>query len=161
MSRPASSCSLSQSRVASRFARASSPPCARHAGQSLWVSASQSGFGRLPAMVVSNIFLSSCRDAVTATKSLRLTIIDRYKEDATGRLRVFGMVVGTFCSFVMGIFNPYVVNKAGPDWWWGGGRNDMVRNLYFRPNGSFRRYGRVALLVTLVGGSAALFWILK
>ena len=56
------------------------------------------------------------------------------------------MLVGTFCSFVYGIFNPYVVNKAGPDWMWGGGRNDVLRNLYFRPNGSFRRYGRIALL---------------
>ena len=73
---------------------------------------------------------------------------------------MFGIVVGTFCSFVMGIFNPYVVNKAGPDWLWGGGRNDVVRNLYFRPNGSFRRYGRVALLATLFGGSVAIYWLL-
>jgi hypothetical protein len=93
---------------------------------------------------------------VTATKSLRLTIIERYK----GRFSVFGMVVGTFCSFVMGIFNPYVVNKAGPDWLWGGGRDDVVRNLYFRPDGRFRRYGRIALLTTLLGGSAALYWML-
>ena len=40
-----------------------------------------------------------------------------------------GMVVGTFCSFLMGLFNPYVANKAGPDWLWGGGRNDVVRHL--------------------------------
>ena len=73
---------------------------------------------------------------------------------------MFGMVVGTFCSFVMGIFNPSVVNKAGPDWLWGGGRNDVVRNLYFRPNGSFRRYGRAALLATLLGGSVAIYWLL-
>ena len=70
------------------------------------------------------------------------------------------MLVGTFCSFVMGIFNPYVLNKAGPDWMWGGGRNDVVRNLYFRRDGSFRRYGRIALVATLAGGSAALFSIL-
>jgi hypothetical protein len=75
-------------------------------------------------------------------------------------LSVFGMVVGTFCSFVMGLFNPYVVNKAGPDWMWGGGRNDVVRNLYFRHDGSFRRYGRLALIATLFGGSAAVFWML-
>jgi len=70
------------------------------------------------------------------------------------------MVVGTFCSFVMGLFNPYVVNKAGPDWMWGGGRSDLLRNLYFRHDGSFRRHGRIALFVTLLGGSAALFWVL-
>ena len=70
------------------------------------------------------------------------------------------MVVGTFCSFVMGIFNPYVVNKAGPDWLWGGGRNDVLRNLYFRHDGRFRRYGRIALLATLTAGSASLYWML-
>ena len=70
------------------------------------------------------------------------------------------MVVGTFCSFLMGIFNPCVLNKAGPDWMWGGGRNDVLRNLYFRHDGSFRRYGRVGLLATFAGGSAALLWML-
>ena len=73
---------------------------------------------------------------------------------------MFGVMVGTFCSFVWGIFNPYVVNKAGPDWMWGGGRSDLLRNLYFRPNGSFRRYGRLALLATLSAGSASLYWML-
>ena len=33
---------------------------------------------------------------------------------------------------------------------WGGGRNDVLRNLYFRPDGSFRRYGRIALSATLI-----------
>ena len=69
------------------------------------------------------------------------------------------MLVGTFFSFLLGIFNPDVVNKAGPDWMWAGGRDDMFRSLYFRPNGSFRRFGRFALLMTLFAGSAALFWI--
>ena len=73
---------------------------------------------------------------------------------------MFGMVVGTFSSFVMGMFNPYVVNKAGPDWLWAGGRDDILRNLYFRYDGSFRRYGRLAMVATLAGGSASLFWML-
>ena len=73
---------------------------------------------------------------------------------------MFGMMVGTFFSFLTGIFNPYVANKAGPDWLWAGGRDDVIRNLYFRPNGAFRRYGRVALLATLFAGSAALGWML-
>jgi hypothetical protein len=72
-----------------------------------------------------------------------------------------GVFVGTFFSFLLGIFNPYVVNKAGPDWLWGGGRDDLIRNLYFRPNGSFRRHGRVALVVTILAGSAALYWMLQ
>ena len=71
-----------------------------------------------------------------------------------------GVFVGTFFSFLLGIFNPDVVNKAGPDWLWMGGRDDIVRNLYFRPNGTFRRFGRAALLVTLVAGTAASYWIL-
>ena len=55
MSMPASSCSFSHSSVASRFAFSSSAPSARHAGHSLSVSASQPGFGKLPAIVVSNM----------------------------------------------------------------------------------------------------------
>ena len=74
---------------------------------------------------------------------------------------LLGALVGTFFSFVLGLFNPLVVNKAGPDWLWGGGRDDVIRNLYFRPNGSFRRHGRVALMVTLLAGSVALYWMLQ
>jgi hypothetical protein len=73
---------------------------------------------------------------------------------------VFGALVGTFFSFVVGLFNPWLINKAGPDWLWMGGRDDVIRNLYFRHDGSFRRYGRIALLATLVGGSASLLWML-
>ena len=60
MSRPASSCSLIHSRVASRLAASSSGPLAFQLGQSFRVSASQAGFGRLPAMEVGN------REAVAA-----------------------------------------------------------------------------------------------
>jgi hypothetical protein len=75
-------------------------------------------------------------------------------------LVALGVIVGTFVSFLLGIFNPYVVNKAGPDWLWTGGRDDVLRNLYFKPNGSFRRYGRLALVATLSFGSIALYWLL-
>jgi len=73
---------------------------------------------------------------------------------------LLGVFVGTFSSFVLGLFNPYVVNKAGPDWLWSGGRDDVIRNLYFRPNGTFRRYGRMAMVLTLAAGSAALYWLM-
>ena len=73
---------------------------------------------------------------------------------------MLGALVGTFFSFVLGLFNPGVFNKAGPDWLWVGGRDDVIRNLYFRHDGSFRRYGRLALLATLFGGSAMLLWML-
>ena len=73
----------------------------------------------------------------------------------------FGVMVGTFFSFLVGLFNPYVVNKAGPDWMWTGGRDDLIRNLYFKPNGSFRRYGRIALVATLLLGSVAAYSLLR
>ena len=44
---------------------------------------------------------------------------------------------------------------------WTGGRDDVIRNLYFKPNGSFRRYGRLALMVTVSIGSMALYWLLR
>src|SRR5215475_8768717 len=56
-SMPASSCSFSQRSVASRLPSASAPPSSFQRGQSLCVSASQAGLGRLPAMVVSNMAL--------------------------------------------------------------------------------------------------------
>jgi hypothetical protein len=74
---------------------------------------------------------------------------------------VGGMVVGTFCSFLLGLLNPAIADKAGPDWMWAGGRSDFVRNLYFRPNGAFRRYGFLGLMLTLAAGSAALAWVLQ
>ena len=72
-----------------------------------------------------------------------------------------GMFVGTFFSFLLTMFDTSVPNKAGPDWLWAGGRDDLVRNLYFRPNGSFRRFGRLALLATLFAGCAALAWMIQ
>jgi hypothetical protein len=47
--------SFSQTSVASFFARSSAAPSRRHAAQSFSGSASQAGFGRLPAIVVSNM----------------------------------------------------------------------------------------------------------
>ena len=72
---------------------------------------------------------------------------------------VFCSTVGALASFLMALIDPRVANKAGPDWLWMGGRDDVVRSLYFKPNGSYRRYGKVALVATFVLGSAALFWI--
>lgn len=70
------------------------------------------------------------------------------------------MIVGTFVSFLIGIVDPRVVNKAGPDWLWRGGRSDPIRSLYFRPNGSFRRFGLAGLLATVTAGSFALYALL-
>lgn len=67
-----------------------------------------------------------------------------------------GVLIGTFLSFLLGLFQP----AAGPDWMWAGGRSDPIRSLYFRRDGSFRRFGRVALLATLSAGSGAIYWML-
>jgi hypothetical protein len=34
---------------------------------------------------------------------------------------VFCSTLGTLAAFFIGLFNPRVVNKAGPDWLWLGG----------------------------------------
>ena len=67
-----------------------------------------------------------------------------------------GVLIGSFLSFLLGLFQP----AAGPDWMWAGGRTDPIRGLYFRQDGRFRRFGRVALLGTLAAGSAAIYWML-
>ena len=38
----------------------------------------------------------------------------------------------------------------GPAWMWRGGKDDPIRNILFRPDGSWRRYGRVGLGVAIV-----------
>jgi hypothetical protein len=43
---------------------------------------------------------------------------------------------------------------------WAGGRTDPIRALYFRQDGNFRRFGRLALLSTLAAGSGAIYWML-
>jgi hypothetical protein len=70
-----------------------------------------------------------------------------------------GVVVGTFFWFLLGVFNPNIVNKAGADWMWSGGRDDLIRNLYFKPDGAFRRYGKAGLLATLFLGSAGIYFL--
>src|SRR5579862_1873880 len=54
MSMPKSSCSFSHTSVASRLARSSASPEAFHGAQRILGSASHSGFGKEPAMVVGN-----------------------------------------------------------------------------------------------------------
>jgi hypothetical protein len=58
--------------------------------------------------------------------------------------------VGTILFFlVIGITVAYFallwVRGAGPDWMWRLGRHDPVRNFFFRPDGSWRRYGKIGL----------------
>jgi hypothetical protein len=43
--------------------------------------------------------------------------------------------------------------SAGPNWLWRGGKQDPFRALLFREDGSFNRFGRVALLAFLIPAS--------
>ena len=70
--------------------------------------------------------------------------------------KVLGMVIGSCLSFFLGMLTP----AAGPDWMWAGGRQDVIRGLFFRPNGSFRRHGRPALFLVLLAGSISLVCLL-
>lgn len=74
---------------------------------------------------------------------------------------VFCSTLGALASFFVALIDPRIVNKAGPDWLWMGGRDDVVRNVFFKPNGAFRRFGLIALLATFATGTGALFWILQ
>jgi hypothetical protein len=48
------------------------------------------------------------------------------------------------CSVALiAAFSPNVKNKAGPHWLWSWGRYDPVRNIFFKQDGAFRRYGRL------------------
>ncbi len=73
---------------------------------------------------------------------------------------VFCSALGALASLFMSLIDPRVVNKAGPDWLWLGGRDDVIRNLFFKPDGTFRRYGFVALMATFALGGAALYWVI-
>ena len=74
---------------------------------------------------------------------------------------VFCSTLGALASFLVGLMDPRIVNKAGPDWLWMGGRDDVVRNLFFKPNGAFRRYGLPGLVLTFAAGGASLLWIVQ
>jgi hypothetical protein len=73
---------------------------------------------------------------------------------------VFSSMLGALASLLVALMDPRVINKAGPDWLWMGGRDDVVRNLFFKPNGAFRRFGFPLLLLTFAAGGGSLFWIL-
>ena len=62
------------------------------------------------------------------------------------------LAIGVGIAVIVSIFHPSVMNKAGPDWIWRLGKYDPVRNLFFRQDGSLRRYGRVCLLLIITPG---------
>jgi hypothetical protein len=65
------------------------------------------------------------------------------------------MQVGTILFFVvigLAIFMVafHLTRGAGPNWMWRLGRYDPMRNIFFRPDGSWRRYGKLGALLAFV-----------
>lgn len=56
------------------------------------------------------------------------------------------VIAGLLLGVLVVSFNPNIKNKAGPPWIWRLGRFDPFRNLFFREDGSFRRFGRIGLV---------------
>jgi len=64
------------------------------------------------------------------------------------------VLVGIAVLFV----NPNA-NNAGPDWMWRGGKNDILRRLICRPDGTLRPAGKPIILL-LFAVFTALIWLL-
>jgi hypothetical protein len=50
---------------------------------------------------------------------------------------------------VIGLLVSLFMFGADPDSIWWHGRRDPIRNLFFRPNGTWRRFGRLGLLCAI------------
>ena len=44
----------------------------------------------------------------------------------------------------------FLTKGAGADWRWKLGRKDPVRNMLFREDGSWRRYGRLGIVLAII-----------
>ena len=53
-------------------------------------------------------------------------------------------------ALLVGILHPAIKRKAGPTWIWQWGQYDPIRNIFFKADGSFRKYGRLFLSAILV-----------
>src|SRR5260221_4920602 len=149
MSRQASSCALSRTSVASRFACLSSSPAARQAGKSLRGSASHAGLGRLRGMVVLSMgpsFRAYYFHNVANKRRLIFGPLSFIMRHVVGRNSdmVFCSTLGALASFLVAILDPRILNKAGPHLMWIGGQDDVIRKLYFKANGRVLRYRRAA-----------------
>ena len=65
------------------------------------------------------------------------------------------MEIGTILGIVVLVATVALVatlftKGAGPDWMWKLGRNDPIRNMLFRHDGSWRRYGKLGVLLAII-----------
>lgn len=65
------------------------------------------------------------------------------------------------CVWLIAAFNPRVRNKAGPLWLWRWRAKDPIRGIFFTPEGSFRRYGRVGFVALLVPALIFILFLLS
>jgi hypothetical protein len=68
---------------------------------------------------------------------------------------IFTVIVGIAICFI----NPKA-NNAGPTWLWSLGKNDPIRFLLFKTDGSFRKYTKLGILIFAVI-FLALIWFNK
>jgi hypothetical protein len=66
---------------------------------------------------------------------------------------VFAIAIGVAICFI----DPKG-NNAGSDWFWKGGRHDPIRNLICRPDGTFRRFTKVGILMWFAA-FLAILWL--
>lgn len=69
------------------------------------------------------------------------------------------VAVASFIFILIRMSNPDVKNKAGPDWFWRLGKNDPIRNLFFRSDGSLRRYAVVGWLTLVIVSILVFLWL--
>lgn len=77
-------------------------------------------------------------------------------------IMLFNLIITVFIV-LLGIAICFIdpkANNAGPNWFWRGGKNDLFRNLLCRPDGSFRRYTKLGILIWWAV-CLAIFWSLS
>jgi len=61
-----------------------------------------------------------------------------------------GTILGFAIAAVVAMVAALFTKGAGPDRRWKGGRKDPVRNMFFREDGSWRRYGRLGIVLVFI-----------
>jgi hypothetical protein len=71
-------------------------------------------------------------------------------------------LIFTCATIVIGVavlFIDVKADNAGPNWFWRGGKSDLMRNAICRPDGSFRKYTKGGILTCLALLVAALWLV--
>jgi hypothetical protein len=60
-----------------------------------------------------------------------------------------GTILGVVILAAVATLAALFTKGAGPDWSWKLGRKDPIRNMLFREDGSWRRYGRLGIVLAI------------